>query len=124
MLRCQNPANVALTKGKFQTEPLPTFVIAGMTAFAVSAAFALLHGFLATKCLGHQLTISRYLGRLEGDRWDDRAKESFKDVIRYQQREQKFVLKAGNAFLVTATIALIGGAALVAACSVLILFGK
>jgi hypothetical protein len=25
MLRCQNPANVALTKRKFQTEPLPVF---------------------------------------------------------------------------------------------------
>src|SRR6267142_2179558 len=88
----------------------------GVVAFASCAAFALIHGFLATKCLGYQLIISRYFARLEGDRWEEKSKESFRGIIRQKQREQKSILQVGNSSLLVATIALIGGATMVALC--------
>src|SRR5579864_1465304 len=52
--------------------------LCGLFAFAISAGCALLHGVLSSRCLGHQLVISRYLGRLEGDRWDEGHKQDFR----------------------------------------------
>jgi hypothetical protein len=91
----------------------------GVAAFAVCAACALMHGFMATRCLGHQLVISRYFGRLEGDRWDELHKESFRVEIQRQQSEQRIVLIRGNRLLLVATFALIFGAGLTALCSAL-----
>jgi hypothetical protein len=99
-------------------------VVSGVVAFAICAGFALLHGFMTSQCLGHQLLISRYFGRLEGDRWDERHKEDFQEEIRRQQREQKIVLIRANCFLSVATFALIFGAALVALCSGLVLINR
>jgi hypothetical protein len=96
----------------------------GVAAFAICAACALTHGFMATRCLGHQLVISRYFGRLEGDRWDELHKDSFRVEIQRQQREQRTVLMRGNRLLLVATLALIFGAGLTALCSGLVLFGK
>ena len=96
----------------------------GVAAFAICASCALLNGFLANKCLMQQLTIVRYFGRLEGDRYDERQKESFRNVIRQQQVAQKLVLKRGGAALFAATIALITGGILFALCSGLVLFKK
>jgi hypothetical protein len=96
----------------------------GVVAFAASAACGLLHGFLSTKCLGHQLVISRYFGRLEGDRWDNNSKQAFRDIIKEQQVSQRAVLKLGTAFLLASTIALIVGAVMVGLCSALVLFER
>ncbi|HEY5039128.1 MAG TPA: hypothetical protein VIJ93_08670 [bacterium] len=94
----------------------------GVVAFALCAASALFQGFLATKCLSHQLIISRYFGRLEGNRWDEKDKESFRNTIKENQVAQKCVLKWGGWLLFTATIALICGAVLMGLCSGLVLF--
>jgi len=96
----------------------------GVAALAICAACALANGFLSAKCLGYQLTISRYFGRLEGERWDTEHKKSFKKIIEEQQKSQKSILRLGNYLLLAATIALIVGAAIVAVCSGLVLFGK
>lgn len=96
----------------------------GVSAFAICAACALMHGFMATRCLGHQLVISRYFGRLEGDRWDEPQKECFRTEIRRQQSEQRVVLIRGNRLLLAATFALIFGAGATALCSSLVLFGR
>jgi hypothetical protein len=97
---------------------------AGIIAFASSAACALMHGFLATKCLQHQLVISRYFGRLEGDRWDDDAKKEFREIIQSQQTAQRSVLRWGTRFLLIATTALISGSIMVGLCSGLVLFSR
>jgi hypothetical protein len=97
---------------------------AGVAAFAVCAGCALFHGFLATKCLGHQLVIARYFGRLEGARWSERYHELFRDIIRRQQQRQKLVLRAGNLLLWISTIALISGAVCAASCFALVIFNK
>jgi hypothetical protein len=78
--------------------------VSGVAAFAVSPACALMHGFLATKCLGHQLVISRYFGRLEGCRWPERDKTLFRQVIQYQQKAQHKVLRWGTGLLLVATL--------------------
>ena len=98
--------------------------LCGVASFALSAACALLHGFMSTQCLGHQLVISRYFGRLEGNRWDDRHKEDFRAEIKRQQKEQRAILIKGNHCLLVATVALIAGAVLVATCTCLVLFNK
>jgi hypothetical protein len=98
--------------------------VLGVAAFAICASCALLNGFLATKCLAHQLIIARYFGRLDGDRYDEHTKESFRDVIQEHQRAQKRVLRFGNGCLLAATLALIGGGILFAFCSGLVLFKK
>jgi hypothetical protein len=98
--------------------------VLGVAAFAASAACALMHGFLATKCLGHQLIISRYFGRLEGSRWPEPDKTLFRQVIHYQQKAQHKVLRWGTSLLFIATISLIIGAVLVGICSSLILFNR
>jgi uncharacterized membrane protein len=95
--------------------------LCGVVAFAICAACSLLNGFMSSLCLSHQLVISRYFGRLEGNRWDEHHKGQFREEIKRQQKEQRAVLIRGNRFLVVATFALIIGAALVAACSVLVL---
>jgi hypothetical protein len=95
--------------------------VCGVLAFAICSVCALMNGFLATKCLSHQLVISRYLGRLEGNRWDDDAKESFRRVIREQQQAQRSVLTLGNQSLFLATVALANGAGFTAVCSVLVI---
>jgi hypothetical protein len=97
---------------------------AGVAAFAVCAGCALFHGFLATKCLGHQLVIARYFGRLEGARWSERYHELFRDIIRRQQQRQKLVLRAGNLLLWISTIALTSGAVCAASCFALVIFNK
>lgn len=94
----------------------------GVAAFAICAACALLHGFMSSQCLGHQLVISRYFGRLEGSRWDEHLKETFRQEIRRQQVQQRSVLILGNRLLLAATISLMCGAGLVAICSSLALF--
>jgi hypothetical protein len=88
--------------------------LCGVGAFAISAGCGLVHGLMTSQCLGHQLVISRYLGRLEGNRWDEHHKEDFREEIRRQQKEQKIVLIQGNRFLLVATLALIIGALLIA----------
>jgi hypothetical protein len=93
-----------------------------IVAFAICATGALLHGFFSNQCLGHQLVISRYFGRLEGDRWDERSKEQFREEIRHQQRDQRRILIFGNRCLLLATVALICGAVLIAACSSFVFF--
>ena len=95
--------------------------IMGVVAFALCAASALFQGFLSTKCLSHQLIISRYFGRLEGNRWNEADKESFRNTIKENQVAQKRVLKWGGWLLFTATIALIFGAVLIGLCSGLVL---
>jgi|HubBroStandDraft_6_1064221.scaffolds.fasta_scaffold56074_3 hypothetical protein len=105
----------ALQKDKY-------IVLGGTVAFAICAAGGLLHSFLSNQCLGHQLVISRYFGRLEGNRWDERQKEHFREEIRRQQKSQRSVLIFGNSCLLLATIALICGAVLTAVCSSLMLF--
>jgi hypothetical protein len=96
-------------------------IACGVLAFAVCAASVLLNGFLATKCLSHQLVISRYLGRLDGNRWDETAKGSFLRIIREQQRAQLSVLTLGGQSLLLATVALATGAVLTAVCSALVI---
>jgi hypothetical protein len=106
---------LALQKDKY-------VVLGGTVSFAICAAGALLHSFLSNQCLGHQLVISRYFGRLEGNRWDERQKEHFREEIRRQQKSQRTVLIFGNRCLLLATLALICGAVLTAVCSGLMLF--
>jgi hypothetical protein len=103
-------------------KPHRYLVLGGTAAFTVCAAGALLHGFLSNQCLGHQLVISRYFGRLEGSRWSERQKEHFREEIRRQQKSQRKILIFGNRCLLLATLALICGALLVAICSDLMLF--
>ena len=95
----------------------PYIVISGLASFAVCASGALLHSFFSNQCLGYQLVISRYFGRLEGDRWDDGMKEKFREEIKLQQRSQRSMLIVGNYCLLVATVALIFGAVLVAICA-------
>jgi len=97
---------------------------AGVVAFAVCAGCALFHGFLATKCLGHQLVIARYFGRRQGERWSERYHRLFLSIIRQQQRRQRLVLRVGNFLLWISTIALVGGAVCAAACFALVIFNK
>ena len=102
----------------------PVVAAVGIIAFATCAACGLIHGFLATRCLGYQLVISRYLTRLEGSRWTEAAKVSFRDVIKERQIDQEAILRLGNSFLLAATIALIGGAGMVAFSLALEILGK
>jgi len=102
----------------------PTLAATGVVAFALCAACALFNGYLANKCLAHQLVISRYFGRLKGDRWDKDAKESFRKIIQERQNAQRLVLRIGTSLLFLATLALIAGAVLFGWCSGLVLFGK
>jgi hypothetical protein len=104
------------------TEIQKVVALGGAVAFAVCAGCALMHGVMSSQCLGHQLVISRYFGRLEGDRWDESHKESFRQEIRRQQSEQRNVLIRGNRLLLLATIFLIVGALLVAFCCGLMIF--
>jgi hypothetical protein len=109
--------------GKHYVTPFQKIVgLLGVVAFATSAACALWHGLLSSRCLHHQLVISRYFGRLEGDRWDECAKEAFRVEIRRQQMEQRAVLTSGNWYLLAATGSLIAGAGMVCLCSILVLF--
>jgi hypothetical protein len=100
------------------------FAVAGVVAFAICAACALFHGLLASKCLAHQLNISRHLGRLESDRWADSDKELSRAYIKRQQTAQKSGLRIGSVLFFTATLSLAVGAASVAFCSVLVLLNK
>jgi hypothetical protein len=102
----------------------PVLAAGGVAAFALCSACALIHGFMSNQCLGHQLVISRYFGRLKGDRWDERMKDAFREEIRRQQKEQRVVLIRGNRFLVAATFSLIVGASFVAMCSALVLLNR
>jgi hypothetical protein len=104
------------------TETQKVVALFGAVAFAICAGCALMHGFMSSQCLGHQLVISRYFGRLEGNRWDEHHKELFREEIRRQQAEQKNVLIRGNRLLLLATISLIVGTLLVALCVGLALF--
>lgn len=79
--------------------------IIGVVAFAICAGCGLLHGFLFTKFLRYQLVISRYFGRLEGTRWDEKAKDGFRKIIQTQQTAQKSILLIANRFLVASTLA-------------------
>ncbi len=102
----------------------PLVSAAGIVGFAVCAICGLFHGFFGTKCLGYQLVISRYFGRLEGDRWDDEKKSVFREIIKTQQRKQRRILRIGNWLLWTSTVALGFGAVFVAICSSLVLFRR
>jgi hypothetical protein len=115
---------LAIERG-FAAMPLQKIVgLCGLVAFAVCAGCALWHGLLSSRCLHHQLVISRYFGRLERGRWDECAKEAFREEIRRQQMEQRAVLITGNWYLVVATGTLIVGAAMVCLCSILVLFRR
>jgi hypothetical protein len=98
--------------------------VIGVSAFALCAASALLHGYLGSKCLYYQLNILRHLQRLGSDRWNDHDKKISLDFVANQRRKQASALKLSAILLLIATFSLVAGAFSVAFCSVrMLLFG-
>jgi hypothetical protein len=96
----------------------------GIAGFGFCAGSALFHGYLEVKCMHYQLTILRYFGRLEGDRWHETEKDLFRKVIEEKQKSQRFLLGIARIILRVATISLIAGAFSVVVCSALVLFNQ
>jgi len=96
--------------------------VCGVAAFAICTACALMHGFMSSQCLGYQLLISRYFGRLEGGPLVRTGQEVVSRGDSAPAGGARIVLVRGNHFLLIATFALTVGAGLVALWCDLVLF--